>query len=105
MSKNWDMSSLENTTFHDSYRPLPQIEFFMKELVDTHPETVRLINIGRSAEGRDIFGLTISAGENDKSGQEIAENRKKKKKKKRLRKQRDKLGFVIQGAQHSREVL
>jgi Zinc carboxypeptidase len=68
-----------------------------------YPKTVRLVNFGRSAEGRDIFGMTISSAEDDKSKEENRE--KKKKKKRRLRKQKDKLGFVIQGAQHAREVL
>ena len=54
------MSSLENTAFHDSYHPLSQIESFMHELVDMHPETARLTNLGRSAEGRNVLGLTIS---------------------------------------------
>jgi hypothetical protein len=96
------MSSLENTTFHDSYHPLSQIEFFMKELVDAHPETARLINLGRSAEGRDVLGLTISTGNDDDSEEDIVG--KKRKKKKGPRKQKEKLGFVIQGAQHAREV-
>ena len=38
---------------------------FMQELIDTHPETARLVNFGRSAEGRDILGLTISTGEDE----------------------------------------
>jgi len=75
----------------------------MQDLADTHPETVRLINFGQSAEGRDILGLTISTGDDDESEEEKGEKRKKKKK--ILRKQREKLGFVIQGAQHAREVL
>jgi Zinc carboxypeptidase len=91
------MSSVENTTFHDSYHPLSQIENFMQELVDGHPETARLINFGRSAEGRDILGLTISTGDDES---EEVNGRKKKRK----RKQKEKLGFVIQGAQHAREV-
>jgi hypothetical protein len=97
------MSSLENTTFHDSYHPLSQIELFMRELVDAHPETARLINLGRSAEGRDILGLTISRGVDDDSEKDIG-GKKRKKKKKGPRKQKEKLGFVIQGAQHAREV-
>ena len=99
LRKNWVVSSLENTTFHDSYHPLPQIENFMQELVDAHPETARLINLGRSAEGRDILGLTISTGDDDKVDDcnGLGEKRKKKG-------QKEKLGFVIQGAQHAREV-
>ena len=103
LRKNWVMSSLENTTFHDSYHPLPQTENFMQELVDAHPETARLINLGRSAEGRDILGLTISTGVDDdvEEGNGLGG---KKRKKKGSRKQKEKLGFVILGAQHAREV-
>ena len=54
------MSSLENTTFHDSYYTLSQFESFMHDLVDMHPETARLTNFVRSAEGRDDLELTIS---------------------------------------------
>ena len=85
---------MENTTFHESYHPLSQIEDFMRELADTYPQTASLISIGRSAEGRDIFALTISA-------EEIVEDFGERK---TLGRQREKLGFVIQGAQHVREV-
>ena len=104
------MSSLENTTFHDSYHPLSQVENFMQELVDAHPEIARLINLGRSAERRDVLGLTLSTGDEDESeecigGQKKTKKKKKKKKKKKgTKKQKEKLGFVIQGAQHAREV-
>ena len=87
---------MENTTFHESYHPLSQIEDFMREIADAYPQTASLINIGRSAEGRDIFALTISA-------EEIVEDYGERKKKK-LGRQREKFGFVIQGAQHAREV-
>ena len=100
LKTDWNLSSLENTTFHDSYHPLSQIENFMRDLADTHPQIAHLNILGRTAEGRDIFGLTISTGLYDDEHKET-----KKKKKKRLRKQREKLSFVIQGAQHAREVL
>jgi hypothetical protein len=97
------MSSLENTTFHDSYHPLSQIESFMQDLADAHPETASLIKFGRSAEGRDILGLTISTGD-DESDEVDGAKKKKKNKKKGPKKHKEKLGFVIQGAQHAREV-
>ena len=75
----------------------------MQELADAHPDTAHLINFGRSAEGRDILGLTISTG--DDESEDVNGGKKKKKKKKGTRKQKEKLGFVIQGAQHAREVL
>ena len=75
----------------------------MQELVDAHPEIARLVKFGRSAEGRDIQGLTISTGDDER--EEVNGGKKKKKKKKGPRKQKEKLGFVIQGAQHAREVL
>ena len=56
-------------------------------------QTASLISIGRSAEGRDIFALAILAGNNEEDYGE-----------KKLGRQREKLGFVIQGAQHTREV-
>ena len=69
--KHWVMSSLENMTFQDSYHPLSQIELFMRELVDAHPETACLINLGRRAEGRDILGLIILRGVDDDSEEDI----------------------------------
>ena len=78
----------------------------MRQLADRHPETMRLINLGRSAEGRDVLGLTISeAEEEEREEGNGTKKKKKKKKKKTMRKQGEKLGFVIQGAQHAREVL
>ena len=78
------MSSLENMTFHDSYHPLSQIELFMQELVDGHPETARLINLGWSAEGRDILGLTISSGVDDDREEDIGGKKRRAEDEKRV---------------------
>jgi hypothetical protein len=48
----------------------------------------------------------VGASNGDNEREEVnGKKKKKKKKKKGPRKQKEKLGFVIQGAQHTREVL
>ena len=99
---SWNLSTLTNTSFHDTYHPLQEVESFLEQLVTTYPNVTRLTNLGHSAEGREMFALTISSGEYKNA-------KKKKKKKEKERKGRtpresEKLGFVIVGAQHAREV-
>ncbi|PPR04132.1 hypothetical protein CVT26_001324 [Gymnopilus dilepis] len=98
---SWNLSTLTNTSFHDTYHPLQEVESFLEQLVATYPNVTRLTNLGHSAEGREMFALTISSGEYKNA-------KKKKKKKEKERKGRtpresEKLGFVIVGAQHARE--
>ncbi|KAJ3486374.1 hypothetical protein NLI96_g4275 [Meripilus lineatus] len=90
----WNLSSLSNSTFHESYHTLEDIENFTAQLAELHPDLVKLVNIGHSAEGREMVALEIakSKGQN-KKGHGISESEFAAKKH----------GFVITGAQHSRE--
>lgn len=78
----WNLSSLTNTTFHGEYHPLEDIHTFTKELLDLYPHNVKVVPIGHSAENREMFALEIFKDERTKA---------------------KKTGFVVMGAQHSRE--
>lgn len=80
----WNLSGIgpKNNTFHDSYHPLHEIDMFISELVDSFPELVTVIKLGHSAEGREMLGVKLSRNIGKKP----------------------RLGFVIHGAQHAREV-
>ena len=93
--REWDISSLMQTPFHSEYRPLHEIESFIRGLQSTRPDLVNLQELGHSALGREMYGLTISRGRDRKP--------RKKENSQRLR-NHAKLGFVILGAQHAREV-
>ncbi|PCH37079.1 hypothetical protein WOLCODRAFT_109553 [Wolfiporia cocos MD-104 SS10] len=82
---SWNLSSLSNSTFHSVYHPLNEIEEFMDAMVELYPDLVQLVNLGHSAEGREMFAMKIS---------KYAGGKKKPK---------PKQGFVITGAQHARE--
>ena len=92
---------MENKTSHEFYHPLSNE--FMRGIADAYPQTASLISIGWSAESRDIFALIIPAGNHEEIAEDYGE-RKKKKERKRLGKQSEKLGFMIPGTQHAREV-
>jgi len=79
----------------------------------------RMVEMGRSAEGRKIMAISVSTGtygvgrhgETPRQSEEDEEADLQKKKRKKDRKNRrpplrdtEKLGFVIIGAQHAREV-
>ncbi|KIP09376.1 hypothetical protein PHLGIDRAFT_126383 [Phlebiopsis gigantea 11061_1 CR5-6] len=78
----WNLSSLSNTTFHEVYHPLGDIETFASQLLELYPRNVRVVPIGHSAENREMFALEIA--------KDFGSIRKK-------------TGFVITGAQHARE--
>lgn len=87
------------------------MQSFIKQLVDTHPDITRLVNLGESAEGRELHGLTISTGPyHSIKGDQERKGQKKKKSKSKVPKKSpqphdgQKLGFIIIGAQHAREV-
>jgi len=79
----WNLTSLSNTTFHSMYHPLYEIEEFMQDMAELYPDFVQLVNIGHSAEGREMVAMRLSKGSRSKV--------------------KSKLGFVVTGAQHARE--
>jgi len=87
----WNMS-FTTSTFHSSYHPFSEIQDFMSELAKEHPDLIELVNIGRSAEQREMTALKISNAKrfvsNEKNGGFL----------------RPKGAVVITGAQHAREV-
>ncbi|KAK0199600.1 peptidase M14 [Desarmillaria ectypa] len=89
----WNLASLQNTTFHNAYHPLYEIDDFVYQLAEQHPSTVSVIHLGHSGQGREMRGLKISSGP---TGVKMAEYRKDVD-------PSQKLGFVITGAQHARE--
>ncbi|KAF8964503.1 hypothetical protein BDZ97DRAFT_1815426 [Flammula alnicola] len=107
----WNVTSLQNTTFHESYHPLYEVQSFLNQLANAYPNITRVVKLGQSAEGRDMTGLTISTGPyNEAEEGEEDEGKKTKKKSKKSKKTKtpgardgEKMGFVIVGAQHARE--
>ena len=95
----WNLTSLNNSTFHEHYHTAKEIKQFLQQLVDLNPNTTTLSRIGVSSQDRDILALTISTP----SGLLEVEKKKKKKKKRKGPKVTGKLDFVIVGAQHARE--
>ena len=79
-----DLSSIENSTFHSSYHPLSDINKFMHDIANLHPDIVNLVPLGHSGEAREMYAMSISRK---------SENTPRRK-----------LGFLISGAQHAREV-
>ncbi|KAF9811509.1 hypothetical protein IEO21_06560 [Rhodonia placenta] len=80
---SWNLTSLSNSTFHSVYHPLEEIEEFVEAMAILYPDIVQLVNIGHSAEGREMVAMRISKG----SGGSL----------------KQKAGFVVTGAQHARE--
>lgn len=89
-----------NSTFHEFYHPLSDTEEFMHQLTLQFPNNTEVKRIGLSAEGRDLFALTVS-----KPGDYVpSDNDGRKKKKKKRPHPLHKLNVVVVGAQHAREV-
>ncbi|KAF8994722.1 hypothetical protein BDQ17DRAFT_1081801 [Cyathus striatus] len=138
---NWNLASFTNSTFHDMYHPLFEIDEFILQLQELFPEKVRVREIGHSAEGREMRAISVSstpieelggeeeednewdivevedASEDSKDLKKDKKEKSKKDKKKNKKKgkkgkgrknpppaEKSKLGFVIVGAQHAREV-
>ena len=90
-ARGWNLSTLANSTYHSVYHPLYEIEDFMQDLANTYSHVVELINIGHSAEGREMTAIRLSRGDLELRKQGKSSSTKK-------------TGFVITGAQHAREV-
>ncbi|KAH9849312.1 hypothetical protein C2E23DRAFT_839677 [Lenzites betulinus] len=84
------LGTLSNSTYHTVYHPLYEVEEFMQTMASTHPHLVELINLGHTAEQREMIGMRISKGDEElrRSGRDSVSKR---------------VGFVITGAQHARE--
>ncbi|PIL27555.1 hypothetical protein GSI_10706 [Ganoderma sinense ZZ0214-1] len=87
----WDISTPANTTYHTVYHPLNEIEEFMQDLATVHPDIVQLEYIGHSAEGREMIAIKLSKPPVSATNEDGHTYNAKK------------AGFVIAGAQHSRE--
>lgn len=83
---------MSDTTFHETYHPLREVEQYIHTLAAVRPENVKLDYIGWSTEKKPLISISISRLDD------------KKKKKKKSKKMAEKPAFVIMGAQHAREV-
>ncbi|GAA5890508.1 hypothetical protein JCM8208_004896 [Rhodotorula glutinis] len=102
---------------HDTYHPYDNLHDILVSLERAYPDWVRVISVGKSSEGRDIWGVKVTnhtssavAVEEDEEGDAAEEgpsplvfsttsSGSKRHKHKRGRK----LGFVVSGTQHARE--
>jgi extracellular matrix protein 14 len=89
-TNNWT-SSPSLSTFHEDYHPLHEIESFMSQLAQDYPALVQVIRVGISGEGRELLGVQI--GSSPLQG----------KKSKGKSGEKERMGFVLTGAQHARE--
>jgi extracellular matrix protein 14 len=87
---NWTSLPPLFSPYHTSYHPLFEIDSFLYALEREHPELVEVFRVGISGEGRDLLGVRISKGGGGRRGVG--------------KKAGGKMGFVITGAQHAREV-
>ncbi|VDB95659.1 unnamed protein product [Peniophora sp. CBMAI 1063] len=100
----WDLSSLTNASFHGSYRTLDEIYSFMHDLSVAHPETVRIVGIGHSAQGREMYALEISSGPSiPPQDPDTVSGEGGYRKRKHGGDENGKIGFALTGAQHARE--
>ncbi|KAA1472588.1 hypothetical protein DENSPDRAFT_838908 [Dentipellis sp. KUC8613] len=96
----WNLTSLANTTFHAAYHTLGGIHAFVRALAAAYPAQVRIVRLGHSGEGREMYAVEITGageqgegregGEEGGGGGDGGEGKKE-------------MGFVVTGAQHARE--
>ncbi|KAJ7735738.1 peptidase M14 [Mycena metata] len=77
---DWNLTSLQNTTFHAEFHPQAEVDAFMVDLARLHPDSVSILHLGHSGEEREMLGMKISTPSNTR-----------------------KLGFIVLGPQHARE--
>ena len=105
---SWNLSSLNNSTYHSAYHSLHEMYTFAQELATQFPQEVSIVPLGHSGQGREMFALEITDGARTApSGEEFQSHDQncwtgKRGKAKTGRKQ--KMGFLVMGAQHAREV-
>ena len=123
-----NLSSTRYTTLrdpiHSSYHPYDSIVTFLRQLAADFPDYAQIVSLGPSSEGREIIGLQITNGssvlpqreseEGDWSDEIAGGTEEELLRSARIRAQRrmessmkklaHKIGFVVVGAQHAREV-
>ncbi|KAF5309892.1 hypothetical protein D9619_010197 [Psilocybe cf. subviscida] len=109
---DWNITTLDDTPYHDDYHPLNETYSFLKALAAKHSDIMRLGSIGVSAEGREIMALTVSLSPGDGPAGNYSDISRRgdgegtdrlKRKKRPAAKDGEKVAFVILGAQHARE--
>ena len=93
-----------NETFHASYHPLDEIHDFIRDLADAYPRQVTIVPLGHSGEGREMLALEITAGASASHMSHDPKSQVVLNRKGNSGGAKPPCGFVIIGAQHSREV-
>lgn len=88
-------SVISNQSWHETYHTYDEITAQLHYLAQTYPEHARTVEIGKTHEGRTIWGIKIGSGQNSElqSPAMHAEEENKS----------PKAGIVIIGEQHARE--
>ncbi|KAJ7812482.1 hypothetical protein B0H14DRAFT_3150306 [Mycena olivaceomarginata] len=76
-----------NSTFHSTFRRQSETDEFIQELARLYSESVTIVQLGHTAEGREMLGTKISTSALVPGMKSAA----------------PKLGFVVLGPQHARE--
>ncbi|BGP08896.1 hypothetical protein JCM10049v2_004747 [Rhodotorula toruloides] len=127
--RNLSSSSLRtlDDPMHDAYHPYDNIHEILVKLEETYPDWLRVVSVGKSSEGRDIWGVKVSnmtssaPPEEDDAEEDVEEEDEEMEGpeplisvftgkggrlhtgKRHKHKKHGKLGFVVAGTQHARE--
>ncbi|GAA5924302.1 hypothetical protein JCM3775_005650 [Rhodotorula graminis] len=103
---------------HDTYHPYDGLHAILVSLERAYPDWVRVISVGKSSEGRDIWGVKVTNHtssatapvddeEDDNDDEEgpspLVFSTTSSGSKRHKHKRSHKLGFVVSGTQHARE--